>query len=109
MRFLKRLGLQHTSHDDPVLLFLVEAPQRAPMAVAFARAEDGSLFWPAFTDTEALLRFQPGGGDTASARLSAMRDVMAASGITTLIVDPGSRSERVLQMGDLPEPRDTPA
>jgi hypothetical protein len=74
------------------------------MALAYARTEDGSLFWPAFSDLNALLRWNPEGGETAEAPLVVMRQVMADSGIHTLIVDPGSPDQRVVRIGDLPPP-----
>lgn len=74
-------------------LVLIEAPRPAPMRAAFATAADGSRFFPAFTDRAALLRFEPRGGETAYAPISALVKMARASGLS-VIVDPGSPEER---------------
>lgn len=79
--------------DEPQYLVLVEAPPPAPMRVAFATAADGSRFFPAFTDRAALLRFEPGGGEAASAPISALREMARVSGLS-VIIDPGTPEER---------------
>jgi hypothetical protein len=89
-----------SGRNEREYLFLIESPTH-PMKLAFARAADGSLFWPAFTDKAALLRWKPDGGEAATAPLGVMRGVMTDSGITTLVIDPGSPSERVLRIEDL--------
>ena len=73
------------------------------MRLAFASNADGSQFLPAFTDEAALLRFAPKGGYWASAPLSHLRDVLAASPFATLVIDPESPTQRVIRRDD---PRD---
>jgi hypothetical protein len=74
-------------------LVLIQAPPPAPIRVALATAADGSSFFPAFTDRAALLRFDPTGGETASAPLSALMEMARQSGLS-VVVDPGSPCER---------------
>lgn len=70
------------------------------MRLAFAKSADGSQFIPAFTDEPALLRFEPQGGYMASAPLSVLRDTLAASPFTTLVIDPGSPTQRIIRRDD---------
>ena len=74
-------------------LVLIEAPPPAPLSVAFATAPDGSRFFPAFTDRAAMLRFQPQGGETASAPLAALQEMAKAAGMP-VVIDPDSAEAR---------------
>jgi hypothetical protein len=79
-------------------LVLIQAPDPAPVRIAFSEANEGSRFFPAFTDEAALLRFQPSGGETALIALSDLREALATAPIKTLVIDPGSSTQRVIQL-----------
>jgi hypothetical protein len=93
---LQRLRGQGASEDRDYLV-LINAPPPAPLSVAFSTDSNGLRFFPAFSDEATLLRFEPKGGLTASAPLHVLREMMAASPIPMLIIDPGSPRQRIIR------------
>lgn len=90
------------SVPDPVLVIVEAPPDKAGrLRLAIARATDGTVFVPAFTTEDAVLRFQAAGAPVASAQIRDIKGFLDLADIGFLVINPGDEHPVVLPRASL--------